>query len=75
MAGLEELKRRLRPLTLDANGSGAPPAGGLHDGGGGEVGYPLRVIKWALSFRNGFSFSKKKRKETDLAGPQVAASE
>ena len=59
---MEELKRRLRPLALDANGSGAPPAGGLHDRGGGEVGYPLRVIKCALSFRNGFSFSKKKER-------------
>ena len=61
MAGLEELKRRLRPLALDANGSGAPPAGGLRDGGG-EVRISFRVLKCALSFRNGFSFPKKKQR-------------
>jgi hypothetical protein len=42
MAGLEELKRRLRPLSFDA-------AGGLR-----EVRISLRVLKCALSFRNGF---------------------
>ncbi|CAL5001914.1 unnamed protein product [Urochloa decumbens] len=33
MAALEELKRRLRPLSFDADGSGAPPAAGARDGG------------------------------------------
>lgn len=44
-AGLEELKRRLRPLSFDVDGGGAAPAGGeVRDP-------PLRVLECAP--RNG----------------------